>query len=362
MKKSYLFLLTCFILAGWFIRLYHLDFQSVWTEEQYTATMATKSFLQIWGTVITTEFNPPGFFWVEHVAYLIGGYQSWVFRVPSVIAGTLLIPAIYALGRDFKGEITGLFCAGMVTVSYTLFYYSQFARAYELSILLFVVALIYWVKIRSGDTRYEYYILFGLFTGLSLWVHFYVIIPLFLLWVILFWRTPRISRYHWLIHGAIVATVISLPLATMLYTFVQGRIYSSPSLLPYGVDAWNLLMLIPIEFFESTFLIFALLILMGLYVERANTAGVELSLIGVVTIITGLAISFVSPMYARYFLVLLPILFLIASCFLSEVLKNKSDRVVLSSVLIFTALLFIMQYHAFVVSYTIQQYPGIFLP
>jgi hypothetical protein len=269
---------------------------------------------------------------------------------------------MYILGRDFKDEITGLFCAGMVTVSYTLFYYSQFARAYELSILLFVIALIFFVRLRLGNTRHEYYVLFGLFTGLSLWVHFYVIIPLFLLWVILFWKTHGISRYHWLTHGAIVATVISLPLVPMLYTFVQGRIYSSPSLLPYGVDAWNLLMLIPIEFFESTFLIFALLILMGLYVERANTAVVELSLIGVFTIFIGLALSFVTMMYARYLLYILPILFLIASCFLSEVLKNKSDKVVLSSVLIFTTLLFIMQYHAFVVSYTIQQYQGIFLP
>lgn len=361
MKKSTVALLFLLTLVGLGLRLYNLDFQSLWTEEEYTAVLAVKSLKQIWSIVISTEFNPPGFFWVEHFAYLLWGYHAWVFRLPSVIAGTLLIPAMYFLGRDFKDEIAGMFCAGMTTVSYTLFYYSQFARAYSLSIFLFVLALIFFVRIRSGNTRHEYYLIFGLLTALNIWVHFYSIIPLILLWIILALRAPEAKHECWLAQGAVVSVCLCVPLLSMIITFIQGRLYASPELLPYGVSATDLLFLIPVEFFESTFTIFALLILMGIYVERGRSTVYELLSIGVITIFCGLLLTYVTPVYARYLLYVLPILFLISSCFFAEVLREKSDRFVCAGVLLFTALLFAAQYYAFIISYTVQQYQGIFL-
>lgn len=360
MKKQHLFVLCFLVLLGYLLRIVYLGFQCGWTEESYSFLMSLKNPLDIYFTVVSTEFNPPGFYWLGYLARSLFGYNEWALRLPSVIAGVLLIPVMYFVGREFKDDVTGLFCAGFVSISYPLVYYSQFARAYELSFLLFAIALFYWLKLRGGDTHRDHYLFFGIFLGLNAWVHFFSLIPLYLLWVTLLFKSGPGQRLR-VVGSACVAVLISLPLYPMFTTFLGGRVYSD-GVMPYGLDAITVLKMLPIEFFSSAMLIFVLLILMGVYTDWRRTPVANLVWVVVLTVILGVSLSTVTMVYGRYLMYVVLILFLFAASFLSGVLKDKPEKLVLGAVIGFPLLLLLVQASQFINHYTVQQYICSFLP
>ncbi len=70
-----------------------------------------------------------------HVAYAVLGNQPWVLRLPALIAGVLLVPATYGLGRLLYGRGAGLAAAGLVAASSYVVEYSTNARGYTLAAL-----------------------------------------------------------------------------------------------------------------------------------------------------------------------------------------------------------------------------------
>src|SRR5262249_48551559 len=74
-----------------------------------------------------------------HVAYVTLGNQPWVLRLPALLAGVLLVPATYVLGRQLFGRGAGLIAAVLVTTASYLVEYSTNARGYTLEALCFVL-------------------------------------------------------------------------------------------------------------------------------------------------------------------------------------------------------------------------------
>ena len=62
-------------------------------------------------------------------------------RIPSIIAGTLAIPALYLLGRELYDRRTGLVAAAFGAASPMLIWYSQEARMYAFVELFGLLAL-----------------------------------------------------------------------------------------------------------------------------------------------------------------------------------------------------------------------------
>jgi hypothetical protein len=80
------------------------------------------------------EITPPLFFVLAWVTSHIGSAFAWL-RLPSLIAGTLTIPTVYALGARTLGRAPGLAAAALATLSPFMLYYSSEARAYALMML-----------------------------------------------------------------------------------------------------------------------------------------------------------------------------------------------------------------------------------
>jgi hypothetical protein len=74
-----------------------------------------------------------------HLAYVTLGNQPWVLRLPALLAGVLLVPATYVLGRQLFGRGAGLIAAVLVTTASYLVEYSTNARGYTLEALCFVL-------------------------------------------------------------------------------------------------------------------------------------------------------------------------------------------------------------------------------
>jgi hypothetical protein len=76
-----------------------------------------------------------------HVSFVVLGNQPWVLRLPAFVAGALLVPATFWLGRLLYGSGAAVLAATLVAVSSYLVEYSTNARGYTLQALCFVMML-----------------------------------------------------------------------------------------------------------------------------------------------------------------------------------------------------------------------------
>lgn len=351
MKREYILLITFIILSA-FLRLYQLGHACFWTEEQYTGIVALKDPVQIWTFITVNDFNPPGYHLIEWGMRVLLGYSEWVLRLPSAIAGILLIPIIYLVGKEYKNELTGMISAGMVTVLFPLTYYSQFARAYSISLLLFTVGLLYYFKIRNGNNDLKYYIIFGILIGLNAYIHFYALIPLGVLWCILLIRN---KTYKNAVISCVITGIMCLPLIPMILTFINGRVYTGDAVMPYGLNTIKILLVLPFELFSFACIIFALLIVISLSIYR-NIHSYEMIFVSIITVITGLLVSSVTPFYSRYLLCILPMLVIVSAVPISEYLKDKPIRTIMFCIQLIMLIIFIFQYDQFMMHYFTQKY------
>ena len=94
--------------------------------------------------------NPPLFFLLAKASESLGDATVSI-RLPSLIAGTLLVPLVWALGRRIANERAALAGAALTAVNLTAVFYSNEARPYEL--LAFLGALNAFVLLKALDSR-----------------------------------------------------------------------------------------------------------------------------------------------------------------------------------------------------------------
>lgn len=97
---------------------------------------------------------------------------EFAVRLPSLIAGTLVIPALYLLGRELYDRRTGLIAAAFGAAAPLLIWYAQEARMYAFVTLFGLLAL--WTQLRvirdGGMANWAAYILA---TAALLWSHYF---------------------------------------------------------------------------------------------------------------------------------------------------------------------------------------------
>jgi uncharacterized membrane protein len=133
-----LLLLAVITTIGAALRLYGLDVQSLWNDELAAwdhARFAT------WTEVVdqgTPAEHPPGYFVFLHFWMQAAGDSEVRLRLPSALAGILVLPAVFVLGRKLYGDVEGLIAAGLFAVAWMPVYYSQEARGNMMLLLLAV--------------------------------------------------------------------------------------------------------------------------------------------------------------------------------------------------------------------------------
>jgi len=137
-KNNHLILLIALVIVGAFLRFYNLSFNSLWLDEATTYTISSQSFMAIWQSMVAGEFNPPLFYWIEHIILWFGN-SEFLLRIVPAVFGILTIPLFYLIGKEFIDEKVGIVMAAIATFSPFLILYSQEARAY--SMMLFFISL-----------------------------------------------------------------------------------------------------------------------------------------------------------------------------------------------------------------------------
>jgi mannosyltransferase len=299
-NSRYVQVLLALTLVGFFLRFYHLGYNSLWLDEATTLYESQESFSVIWNTSVTGEFHPPLFNWIIHVL-LMFGQSEFILRLVPAVCGVLAIPVIYLIGREYRDKNVGLISAALLTFSYFGIFYSQEARSYSMVLFFFSLAVLFYLRALRTNGMSPW-ILFAICAAVSVWAHYYTLIGL----AIIFLHAVLSLRHNWkeriqngklIVIGAGALFVLILPLALIVFERYSKLSASAPT---YGV-------LGPI-LFQETFLRFS-----GGYSPDA----LFITLIYFVLMIVGLIFLFSENKDKCLFSVMLLVLPLIASVLLS---------------------------------------------
>lgn len=310
----YLQMLVALTAVGLLLRLYNLGYNSLWLDEASTLTFARQSLAGIWASTAGGEFNPPLFYWMEHIM-LVFGDSEFLLRLLPALLGVLTIPIFYFVGATFRDKNTGIIAAALLTFAPFHIMYSQEARAYAPMLFFFALSLPFYFKaLRTNDL--SSWILFGILSSLAFWTHFYAFVPVGIL--LLFGLAAQAGalredlwRARNLLIGGLAFVLASLPLIIVTTGLFVERTAAAPT---YGIQSLPIIYETVRQvsgYNEFVMILFLVLFVVGTaFVWRDNRQGALLLItMMVLPLIVSLLLSTSMPMLPRYLIYLLPFYF-----------------------------------------------------
>jgi uncharacterized membrane protein len=178
----------CLIMTvGGILRLYGLDFQSLWQDEGLQYYVATQNSI---GELFqqTRSFHPPLSFIVNHV-FLLLGESDFLLRLPSALFGIASLPVFYVLGRDLTSQKDAVFAVFVLALSPFHIWYSQEGRMYSQLLFLSLLSSVLLLQaLRRGKARWWVY--YALVSAAGMYTHVFMALAFAaqFLWVVLYHR------------------------------------------------------------------------------------------------------------------------------------------------------------------------------
>lgn len=169
--------------------------------------------------------KPPLLMWSIAVSYKFFGISEFSSRLPSAIAGILLVYSTYLCGRVIHGNKTG-FLAGLILLSCFGFVYQSRNGTTNIPLTLFIFTGLYaYLRLRQSSQKWWY--LFFVFFSLAFMVKFWagLVLPAVVFISILAdgkLRETLRSKHFWL--GVLLAAAIILPWHILVY-LQNGQIF-----------------------------------------------------------------------------------------------------------------------------------------
>jgi 4-amino-4-deoxy-L-arabinose transferase-like glycosyltransferase len=200
------------ILLAALLRLPTLATQSIWFDEAATWELTRLRVGDMLSALPHRESNPPLFYVLEWLVTRALGDGEVGLRLLSALAGTLLVPVAFAIGRRIGGVRAGLATAALVAVNPLSVWFSQEARSYELVALLSAASLLLFLRALDDD-RPRILAWWAVLSALALGTHYFACFVLAPQAAWLLWRHPRRRAA---IAAIAALAVVSLALLPML--------------------------------------------------------------------------------------------------------------------------------------------------
>jgi len=129
--RTALLVVAGLVLAGLAVRL--AVPRGIWLDEAISIHQARLSLHDLFRTLYFGDRQPPLYHLVLWLTIRAFGHGEFAVRLPSLIAGTLVIPVLYELGRELYDRRTGLIAAGSAIAVGLIFGTYPARRAAELA-------------------------------------------------------------------------------------------------------------------------------------------------------------------------------------------------------------------------------------
>ncbi|MEX0966160.1 MAG: glycosyltransferase family 39 protein [Bacteroidia bacterium] len=162
------------LICAFLLRIWNLDFQSLWLDELHTMVEAdpSQSWSHFFNMLRCCDQHPPLHYVIERFSFSIFGHTAYVARFTSVITGTVGVYAMFLLGKTIYNHRLGLIAALLTTINFYAIKYSQEARGYMLAFTFAALSFTYFIKIVKVPNRINA-LLYALFTLCLLYTHYY---------------------------------------------------------------------------------------------------------------------------------------------------------------------------------------------
>lgn len=228
-KKEIIFVLFC-LFIGFLLRFYNFDKKSLWLDEVHTfndSRFSIKEQIDFYKNN-PTYLHPPLFYIITNQFYPFKNPERDL-RIIPLIFGTLSIPMIYLLAKQFSNRIAHLCTISLTIMTYHI-YLSQDGRSY--SFIMFFGILILYLFMKYLNTDKKSYLLIISFLYSLLFYTSYSSIP-FLIISQLFWffdinkENKKFSFFPPIILNGFIL-LFCLPWIIFLFLNYKGQIIMDP--------------------------------------------------------------------------------------------------------------------------------------
>jgi mannosyltransferase len=291
--------------VGFIFRFYNLGFNSLWLDEAATNSYAVMSIPDIWKSTAGGEFNPPLFYWIEHIMLMLGNNEAVLRFVPALF-GVLTIPLIYFAGKEFMDRNVGIIAAAAFAFSPFLIFYSQEARAYSMMLFFVAFAMVFYFKALKTNEM-KNWALFGILSAFAFWTHFYsfVIIAALVLYALLLQITnirKNIQNLKMIAVSIVLFAILCFPLIFLAIQLFATRTSSAPAFGIQGLGIISETFRQLSGFSDLSMILFILLFIIGIVQAFLidKNKGIFLVTITILTFIISFVLSYKMPMVPRY--------------------------------------------------------------
>jgi hypothetical protein len=129
------------LVVGVALRVHHyLDRRSLWLDEIWVAlNIVGRSFVGLARPLDYAQSAPVGFLWLERLAVVLGGVNELALRAVPLLAGCLLLVALWLLARRLLDVRGAALCLAIAVFAPILIYFSNEVKPYVSDALVAVV-------------------------------------------------------------------------------------------------------------------------------------------------------------------------------------------------------------------------------
>ena len=334
--------------------------RGLWLDEAISVYQANLGLAEMLENIFYGDRHPPLHHLSLWLTVRVFGDGELAVRLPSLIAGTLVIPALYGLGRELYDRRTGLIAAAFVAASPLLIWYAQEARMYAFVSLFGLLALLTQVRVARNPSTANW-ALYILATAALLWSHYFGLILIgiqqliFVALLVQQWRAGQPSRALATGFGYSLA-VLALQLVPLV-AFAGGQFDSTRAAAgsPEGTYeplsfyagmanmAWALWGYHSDAITELLAAIWPLFLLLSLLLlgrgGSRRTIALGIAALTPIVVLLVVAVFDRELFEVRYFLVAVPLLFLLIARLVTGWIRNPTGRALVAGGVILTLLL-----------------------
>lgn len=174
MRKNTLIHLLIIILGSIFIFL-SIFHENIWFDEAYSVGMTNKTFTDIWN-IGSNDVHPVLYYWMLRIIKVLTNGSIIAYRIFSAIPIILLaILGITHIKKDF-GEKTGIIFSFLSFFTPIIIVFVNQIRMYSWAAYIVTILLIYSYRVYKGQDNLKNWIIFGLSSFFSIYIHYYGLI------------------------------------------------------------------------------------------------------------------------------------------------------------------------------------------
>jgi hypothetical protein len=165
------------VIFSFFLRVYRLDHHPLHADEAFAVLFSARRLGEMLSLLGSVEPHPPLYYSLLHFWLSLLGDDEFVVRFISVIAGTLIVPLVYDLGRALFGVKVGQLASFLAAINPFLIWHSQETRMYSLLACFGLWSISLFIKMQEERG----WIVFGFhafLTLLALYTHYFALLLL----------------------------------------------------------------------------------------------------------------------------------------------------------------------------------------